>query len=314
MSNNKDSGQQQDNVVDLVHAQRCAMRRRVAQLIAAGFSVRDLGKKIGIGASTLSQWVREKYEHDDRKLLAKILEWVRGQDAAEAQRSWIPTDTGMQVVGALNRALGTGEMIAIYGGPGVGKTTAARYFAKAIAPWLVTCSPATSGLIPALQAVASKVGVVADGGAARISDALRTYLRNAPGILILDEAQHLSIAAVEELRAIHDDIDIGLVLMGNEHSYTRFVGHARVANFAQIRSRFGLCLHLPQPSSEDVHAIAKAWSIKDQRLMGQLEEIARKPGALRSVTKVLQLVRAIQDGKVTEEDINAAYRSYGAEV
>ena len=41
-------------------------------------------------------------------------------------------------------------------------------------------------------------------------------LRGREGLLIIDEAQHLLLPALESLRSIHDATACGLVLMGNE--------------------------------------------------------------------------------------------------
>ena len=46
-------------------------------------------------------------------------------------------------------------------------------------------------------------------------------LRGREGLLILDEAQHLLLPALESLRSIHDATECGLVLMGSESVYAR---------------------------------------------------------------------------------------------
>ena len=71
-------------------------------------------------------------------------------------------------------------------------------------------------------------------------------LQGTKGLLILDEAQHLMLPALESLRSIHDATACGLVLMGNEAVYSRLSGR-HSAEFAQLYSRVGSVLKLENP-------------------------------------------------------------------
>ena len=71
-------------------------------------------------------------------------------------------------------------------------------------------------------------------------------LQGTKGLLIIDEAQHLSLLALESLRSIHDATACGLVLMGNESVYANLSGR-RSAEFAQLFSRVGMVLKLENP-------------------------------------------------------------------
>jgi hypothetical protein len=59
-------------------------------------------------------------------------------------------------------------------------------------------------------------------------------------LMVLDEAQHADMDAIEELRAIHDENGCGLVLMGNGEVLTRIQGNSRQASHAQLYSRAGV--------------------------------------------------------------------------
>ena len=71
-------------------------------------------------------------------------------------------------------------------------------------------------------------------------------LQGTKGLLILDEAQHLMLPALESLRSIYDTTECGLVLMGNEAVYSRLSGR-RSAEFAHLFSRVGSVLKLEKP-------------------------------------------------------------------
>src|ERR1035437_1267786 len=49
------------------------------------------------------------------------------------------------------------------------------------------------------------------------------------GLLVIDEAQHLSVAALDQIRSIHDATDLGIALVGNQQVYARLTGGNRAA-------------------------------------------------------------------------------------
>ena len=72
--------------------------------------------------------------------------------------------------------------------------------------------------------------------------ALRNRLDGTNQVIVIDEAQHLKYAALEEIRSLTDDNPmtgehgIGVVLIGNSEVYSRLQGRQQ-AQFAQLFSR-----------------------------------------------------------------------------
>ena len=92
-------------------------------------------------------------------------------------------------------------------------------------------------------------------------------LQGTKGLLILDEAQHLMLPALESLRSIHDATACGLVLMGNEAVYSRLSGR-RSAEFAHLFSRVGMVLKLENPLPRTLrHWLGIGGSKKNPRLI-----------------------------------------------
>ena len=89
------------------------------------------------------------------------------------------------------------------------------------------------------------------------------HLRGRECLLIIDEAQHLMLPALESLRNIHDATECGHVLMGNEAVYSRLSGR-RSAEFAQLYSRVGSVLKLENPLPSDTTALARQWGVKEK--------------------------------------------------
>jgi hypothetical protein len=191
------------------------------------------------------------------------------------------------------------DLVVIYGGAGLGKTRSVRQYA-ATRPnvWIATMSPATSTPSACLDEICEALGMREGpgGSAARMQRALIRRLRDTKGLLVLDESQHLAVAALETVRAIHDAAEIGLALVGNERVYSRLSSSGQAALFAQLYSRVGKRLHLTIPRREDVEAVLAGWGIAEREAVSYLWSIARTPGALRGVVKALRLATMIARG------------------
>lgn len=285
-------------------------------MVRQGLTRKDLASCIKFDRGAVSKWLDGKYQHDPEAIEAAIKKWLATVPEFVGG-SFVETPTAERIVSTLAYAQAFGDMVHIFGGPGVGKTTSINRFVQLYPDksWFATITPASAGLVSALETVAVALGVGAvSGGARRISSAIRERLAQENElILILDEAQHLSVPAIEELRSIHDASGCGLALVGNETSYARLTGGARSANYAQIYSRIGARLQVQRPTSEDVDAICESWQVEDAYARAQLRKLAERPGALRSVTKVLRLITR-SGAQVTSSAVNGACRQLGAEI
>jgi len=208
----------------------------------------------------------------------------------------------------------------IYGGAGIGKTRAMRQYALEYPNvFIMTASPEVATVHPMLEELARAVGLEDCAGGSRIiSRAIRARLVAAKKpFLCIDEAQHLSLNSLESLRSIHDETEVGMLLAGNTMVYERLTGGARVAHFAQLFSRMGAQLHIRKPIPEDVVSLAAAWKLTDEKSISYLGQIARRPGALRGVIKVLRLAIAAANGNVSQvriDKIRLAARNLGLEI
>lgn len=230
-----------------------------------------------------------------------------------APADFVETESSEQIGSALAYAQASGDMVCIHGGPGIGKTHTIRKFVAAYDNvWVATIRPATAAVVPALEEIALAVGLEeCGGGARRIGRAIEARVRGLRGIIILDEAQHLSMAAIEEVRSLHDATGVAIALVGNETVYARLTGRSRASHFAQLFSRLGLRLGIPHPTAKDVRQIAKRWSV-DEKGLDLLEQIASRPGALRAVVKVLRLA-AKGSRVITADHIHTACARLGME-
>lgn len=282
-----------------------------------------VSKEAGISSTTISQWLGGIYGGDNEAIEAKLLRWI---DTIQAQRAvqdqlpnapdYVETPSAEKVIGALRYAQIAGDIAVVYGGAGLGKTTAIRQYSRG-APnvWHATMSPSTASVVPCLEEIADVCNVTsATGGASRLHRAICRRVADTNGLIVIDEAQHLSVAALDQVRSIHDATGVGIALVGNEAVYARMTGGNRAAYLDRLFSRIGKKVRLVKSTTTDIAALLSAWSIDDSGCRSQLVEIASKPGALRGLTKVLRLASmhaAAHSRTLCCDDIRTAWRELG---
>lgn len=205
--------------------------------------------------------------------------------AAEFCRT--PAAEGMLSVVGFARELST--IGAIVGAPGVGKTTALRWYADTNrdARYCVM-SPAESSMSRMLIRVCEALGhPPAAQGAAQlhrwICDAIEF---GSARVLLIDEAQHLDDRSLDELRCIHDETGLPLVFAGNESLRSR-IGVGTEASFAQFTSRIGARVHIKGSTAADVGALLGRHGITDEVTASWLAKRCAGTAGLRTVAHLM---------------------------
>lgn len=284
-----------------------------------------IAKEIGVSGTVISQWLSGGYPGDNSAVEAKVQRWLaKYQERASsgtmpATPTFAPTPTALRVQQALHYAQMAGDVTAIYGASGIGKTAAIRaYVQMSLNCWVATMSPATSGVVTALEEICAALGIQAAGGAARTHRDIVRRVTDTGGLLIIDEAQHLSPSALDQIRAIHDHAHIGLALVGNDYVYSRMDGAGKRADHLdRLRSRVGKRVKLNLSSAADIDVLLRAWGIpEDATWRPALVAFGRRPGALRGLTKVLRLASsyaALAGRPLDQADVDQARAELGGE-
>lgn len=287
-----------------------------AEIERRGITQSQAAREIGVSPTTLTQLLGGTYAADPTRQLERLSRWLGLQEESRAQPKmpaapqWVTTPTAERVIAALGYAQMAGDVAVIYGGAGLGKTTAAREYARRYPNvWLATMSPATAGVTTALEEVCLALGFRdLPQGAARMQRAIVERVRGTGGLLVVDEAQHLGVAALDALRAIHDAAGVGLALIGNELVYARMTGGTRAAYLDRLFSRIGKRVRLARATREDVERIAGVFGVRNGSLK-LLVEIGGRAGALRAVVKTLRLASMMAGGETIEPPhVEAAWK------
>lgn len=287
---------------------------------ATSASWSELAKRLDIPSGTLSQFGSPQgYRGDEGRLAGKVFQYrqlLASQADIEIEAPVVPgyfmTNTGQQLIQLL-RWSQRGRVVVAALGPGNSKTSTAKHFAACYPNvFIATMTPSTAGVntmqVEVLDALGERNAV---GTPQRLSRQIKERVRDmANPVILIDEAQHLTEKAIEEIRSWHDNTGVGIALFGNESVIQRLEGGNRRAAFAQLYSRVSLRVVRSVPLQGDVDKMAEAWGIHDEKTTLYLRKISMLPGGLRNGTMALELasMTAASEGRaVAPEHLQDAW-------
>lgn len=266
-----------------------------------GMSWTELARPTGIPSGTLSQFGAGSYKGDNQRIADQIFRYQQQRASQAAFQvtapeipSYFASPTSQEIITILSYGQ-RGRIVAIATGAGMGKTKTIDHYRESIANvWKATMRPSSSGVMNMQLAVLKALGKPdAVGAPNKLTDLIVEKVRDSGGLIVLDEAQHLSEKSIEEIRSWHDETGIGIALAGNIKVMSRLEGGSRSQAFAQLYSRLGMRLIRALPLQGDADALCDAWRIEDEAIFRAIREICQKPGGLRSATHVLELAHMI---------------------
>lgn len=292
-----------------------------ARAEAEGLSMGEVARASGVPQGTLNPWYHGAYTGNYEAVTARLRRYLAAAAESAAVAAALPeapgfveTPTARELIEALVYAQSLPEIAVVTLAAGCGKTTVARHFA-ATRPHvtLVTMRPSTAGRGAMLAEIAAALDVT-ERNPVRLDRAIGARLARSSRntLLIVDEAQHLTDEAVNQLRFFHDEVGCGLALLGNEAVWRRWAARPERDRdgLAQIQSRIGYRILRRGPQAGDAEAICDAWGIEGAEVRRAALALARLPGALRTLVKTLQLAAldaAGRGGAITAEGLRAAH-------
>lgn len=224
---------------------------------------------------------------------------------------FINTPTAGRITPILHYAQMAPDFAVVVGVPGVGKTEALKHYAASNPHvWLASMEPSTAKPGMMMREIGRAMGLdlrsLADA-----SVEIRRRAQGSQGLILIDDGQFLSTLALDQLRTIHDKAQIGIAIVGNEALYANINGSGRKTELAQLFSRVGMRANIQKPAEGDVSALLRAWDIADAAETKWLRVIARKPGALRGLTKLLRLATLLADGEDQPRSLKHMQAAWG---
>lgn len=297
---------------------------RIAQLGAdMGWSKSEIARRAGISIGTFSQWYSASYAGRYDKTTDKVELFIASVEEMNALDAGMPTEPDF-VETRLAREL---FQMFIYAQKlptmaiatvvsGMGKTTAARRF-QATRPhvFVVTLSPSSGNPHTLKVEIAQQLGI-----SAREANTLKGSITDAlsrdgfSALLIVDEAQNLNEACINELRHFRDCAGCGLVLLGNDEASTPYASKDVRHSSPQVSRRIGVRMSVLEPYAEDIRAYLDAWGLEGDDLRKVATAIASKRGALGALDETIKAAAMIASGNgrpLGPDDLREAYALRG---
>lgn len=272
-----------------------------------------LAKRTGVPQGTISLFGANRYTGRELPIAEKV-ERFRQSLAQQAELATelpeVPGFYETETTGRLERMLAfaqSGEMVAAALEAGCSKTSTAEHYTGTYSNvFHVEVPESAGGPNNLLKMILAALGEVPSGGTYDMSRQIRDQFKKlTQPLLIIDEAQHLSKASIEEVRSWFDKGVVGIAFFGN-------VGILQqLSKYAQLYSRLSMKLQLRLPFPADVDAMADAWLITNAEIRAELQEICGKLGGLRNGTKTLKLARMIAASQGKELGIEHVRGAWG---
>jgi len=271
-------------------------------------SQNKISKSLGFSQTRLNQYLHDKYPGDVPSIERKIERYLMRE--SERRRShnmggFVKTTIANELLAALSYCHSMREMGIAVGFPGNGKTETAKYYCEQYPETiLVTAGPE----------------IIRDGIVYALADALKVHTRrnkyhtmknildNREGrddMVIVDEAQFLSIESLEVVRKVHDITGTPVFFIGQPRLKEDIQGKRHKEIFAQITSRMGIWVELPFPEKEDVTALCREANVTDKAVQEYCWKTMQRDGnSLRTVHKLLKFGLKYAQQKNTEMTID----------
>lgn len=261
-----------------------------------------VGTELGVSGGAVSSFLSGKYK-TPHTLIPKVMALI-SMNAKKAVAPKAPdfaeTSISRTVYNTIAYAHLRGVISVVYGDAGVGKTSTVREYVKNDSlALLVTISPTYSSITGVNELIAAQLGV-RERVSRRLTAEIVERLKDSGRVLIVDEAQHLTVRALNHLRCMSDESGVGIALVGNEEVYSKLRGSGR-ADFAQLFSRVGMRKQVQTRDirMEDIRSIFGKYEL-DDGILKLLGGVANTPYGLRGAVNVYINTAAVY-GEVTEK-------------
>lgn len=254
-----------------------------------------LAKELGISESALSSFLSGSYKAPWTicEKVTSLQQMHEKKKVAPKEPDFVETTISKTVINTIRYCHIQGKIAVVYGDAGVGKTMAVKQYLKENSLAVgITISPTYASITGVNELIAEQLGV-RERVARKITSEIINRLRGSGRVLVIDEAQHLTVRTLNHLRCISDESGVGIALIGNDEVYTKMKGHGR-ADFAQLFSRIGMRKNVltTNITKDDVKAVFGRYDVDDNAL-DVLYRISRTNYGLRGAVNVFVNTAAV---------------------
>ncbi|MCM1295646.1 MAG: AAA family ATPase [Muribaculaceae bacterium] len=274
----------------------------------------QLAKKIDRSNTLMSQYFNHKYPGNVDDIETRLREFLQQEEEAAASKariacqldeSYRPTSISEDVYQHIRFAQINRALVVLHGDAGAGKTKAAvQYYRNNPQSTIyIRLHPSMAGLSGVGELLGEALDIPVVSSSKQMWRSIRERLRGTNKVIIVDEAQLLKRAPLDELRILPDEDEIsgiagnGVVLIGNSELYER-VKKGKVTSQAYTRIVLQHDYSTAKLTMEDVKLLFPMFSDEDKR-----EELKLIAGICRSHHSI-RTAKNIVKNAIRNEDIS----------
>lgn len=263
----------------------------------SGKSQQQVAKEAALSPAVISQFLKGTYKGNNEETAAtiqKYLELARLRMARKDHTHFYKDMHNTQkVLLACYHAHRYGDIALVYGDAGAGKTKALNHYAgDHPGVVMVTANSCTSSAFSVLQMIGRKTGKTLAGKKEILMAALVDYFKNTGRLIIIDESDHLTMAALQAVRNLNDQAGVGIILAGNSRIYTQMLQGAKCSELEQLRTR--IVLRRRVTNEYTLEEFREMFPDVPESCYPYLIQLAADE-SLRSVNKLLDLAYSFTD-------------------
>lgn len=256
----------------------------------SGKSQRQISKETGLSTSVISQFLEGTYTGNNEKVEQTIKQYLT---VSKERLNSVQTTVFFEglyntqnVLFACAYAHLHNDIALVSGDAGAGKTTALEHYTKNnTGVIMVTADSCTTSATAILKVIAEKVGKQTNYRRSELMQELINQLDGTNRLIIIDEADHLTLQALQAVRNLNDRAKVGIVLSGNDKIYRQMLTGQKGQEFDQIRTRISVRKRVVNDyTPEEIQNIFPAL---DERSLAFILEIAMNE-SLRTAKKIYE--------------------------
>lgn len=265
----------------------------------------EIAKELDISDPQLSQFLNGTYKapHIILPKIEQFFALLEQKAVAPQAPEYKETSISSMVYDLIEYCHIQGKIAVAYGDAGTGKTMAVKQYQKKHPDGsvVITVSPCFASITGVNELIAEQLRIK-EKIARKIYGEAVAKLKGSNKVLIIDEAQHLTVRVINHLRCMSDESGIGIAFVGNEEIYLKMKGSGQ-ASYAQLYSRIANNKHIltSQITKEDIALLFEDSAI-EEKAIEQLLAISRTNYGIRGAVNVF-VNTAGAYGKVTGEGI-----------
>lgn len=204
-----------------------------------GKSQAKIAREMGVSEGVVSAFLSNTYKAMENIVpkVEQLLSITTKKEVAPREPGFKRTSVSTTVLNLIAYCHVSGKIGLVYGDAGVGKTMAIREYKKQNPDTavVITISPCFATMTGVNELLAEELHVQ-EKVSRKIQKECIKKLRGTNKVVIVDEAQHLTVRVINHLRCIADESGVGMAFIGNDEIYTKMHGSGQAA-YAQLFSR-----------------------------------------------------------------------------